>query len=82
MHPGMMSYGTSHMYPGAGGNVDKQRAFLKETSQLRKKLHDLMFDNMEARWNPETKPEQLEKLGEEIQELQQELHEKSREALK
>jgi hypothetical protein len=82
MHPGMMSGGMSHMYPGAGGNVDQQREFLKETSQLRKKLHDLMFDYMEAQWNPETKPEQLEKLGSETQKLQQELHEKSREALK
>jgi len=82
MHPGMMSGGMPHMYPGAGGNVDKQREFLKETSQLRKKLHDLMFDYMEAQWNPETKPEQLEKLGRETQKLQQELYEKSREALK
>jgi hypothetical protein len=82
MQPGMMSGGMPHMYPGAGGNVDQQREFLKETSQLRKKLHDLMFDYMEAQWNPETKPEQLEKLGSETQKLQQELHEKSREALK
>ncbi len=82
MHPGMMSYGMPHMDPGAGVNVDKQREFLKETLSARKRLHDLMFDNMEARWNPETKPEQLEKLGKEIQELQQKLYEESREALK
>ena len=82
MHPGMMGYGMPHMYPGSGGNVEKQRAFMKETSKLRKKLHDLMFDYMEAQWNSETKPEQLEKLGMEMRELQQGLYEKSREVLK
>jgi hypothetical protein len=81
-HQPMMGYGMSHMYPGAGGDVEKQRAFLKETSKLRRKLHDLMFDRMEAQWNPETKPEQLEKLGTEMRKLQQELDEKFRGALK
>jgi hypothetical protein len=82
MHPGMMGQGMPHMFPGAGGDVEKQREFLKETSKDRKRLHDLMFDYMEAQWNPETKPEQLEKLGKEMQGLQQELYEKSREVLK
>ena len=82
MHPGMMGYGMPHMYPGAGGDLEKQRAFLKSTSELRKKLHDLMFDYMEAQWQADAKPEQLEKIGKEIQGLQQELHEKSREVLK
>jgi hypothetical protein len=82
MHPGMMGYGMPHTYPQAGGNIEKQREFLKETSKLRKKLHDLMFDHMEAQWQADTKPEQLEKLGREIRGLQQELNEKSREALK
>jgi hypothetical protein len=83
MHPGMMGgYGMPHMYPGTGGDLEKQREFLKETSKLRKKLHDLMFEHMEAQWQADTKPEELEKLGKEIRGLQQELHEKSREALK
>ena len=82
MHPGMMGYGMSHMHPGAGVNLEKQREFLQETSKLRKKLHDLMFDYMEAQWKADTKPEQIEKIGKEIQGLQQELHEKSREVLK
>jgi hypothetical protein len=82
MNRGMMGYGTPHMYPGVAGNVEKQREFLKETSKQRKKLHDLMFDYKEAQWNPETKPEQLEELGKEMQDLKQELHEKSREVLK
>jgi hypothetical protein len=83
MHPGMMGgYGMPHMYPGTGVNLDTQREFLKETSKLRKKLHDLMFEHMEAQWQADTKPEQLEKLSKEIRGLQQELHEKSREALK
>ena len=82
MHPGMMGYGMPHMYPGAAGELEKQRKFMKETSTLRKKLHDLMFDQMEAQWNPETKLEQLEKISGEMRELQQELHEKSKELLK
>ena len=82
MYPGMIGHGMPHMFPGAGGDVEKQRQFLKETSKTRKKLHDLMFDYMEAQWNTETKPEQLEKLGREMQGLQQELFEKSREVLK
>lgn len=83
MQPGMMGgYGMPHMYPGAGGDLEKQRAFLKDTSKLRKKLHDLMFDYMEAQWQADTTPGQLEKIGKEIQGLQQELYEKSREALK
>jgi hypothetical protein len=82
MHPGMTGYGMPHMYTQAGGNIEKQREFLKETSKLRKKLHDLMFDHMEAQWDPETKPEQLEKIGKEMQGLQQQLHEKSKELLK
>ena len=82
MYPGMIGHGMPHMFPGAGGDVEKQRQFLKETSKTLKKLHDLMFDYMEAQWNTETKPEQLEKLGREMQGLQQELFEKSREVLK
>jgi hypothetical protein len=83
MQPGMMGgYGMPHMYPGASGDLEKQRAFLKDTVKLRKKLHDLMFDYMEARWQADAKPEQLEKIGKEIQSLQQELSEKFREALK
>jgi hypothetical protein len=77
MQPGMMGTGMPHMYPGAGGSVEQRRAFLKETSKARKELHDLMFDYMEAQWQPETKPEQLEKLGEKMQGLQQELYERS-----
>lgn len=82
MHPGMMGYGMPHMQPGAGSDMEKQRKFMKETSTIRKRLHDLMFDHMEARWNPDTKSEQLEKLGREMESLQQELFEKSRELMK
>lgn len=82
MHQPMMGYGMPHMYPGAGVDVEKQRAFLKETTKIRRKIHDLMFDQMEAKWNPGTKPEQLEKLGKEMQDLQQELHERAKELLK
>lgn len=82
MHLGMTGYGMPHKYPGAGGDVEKQREFMKETFKLRKKLHDLMFDCMEARWNPDMKPEQLEKFNEKMQGLQQELYEKSRELLR
>jgi len=83
MQPGMMGgYGMPHMYPGAGGDLEKQRAFLKDTAKLRKKLHDLMFDYMEAQWQADAKPGQLETIGKEIQSLQQELSEKSKEALK
>jgi len=82
MHQGMTGYGVPHMYPEAGGDVEKQREFMKETSKLRKKLHDLMFEYMEARWNPDMTPDQLEKISGEMQGLQQELYEKSREVLR
>ncbi|MEJ2183488.1 MAG: hypothetical protein P8Y66_08185 [Nitrospirota bacterium] len=87
MGPGMMgpSYGYG-MRPGWGygmascmgpcwGNWGSEecRNFLDKTQTARKNLHMRMFDYMEAMRNPKTKPEELEKLRNEMWNLRQEI---------
>lgn len=78
---GMMS-GPGHMGgPGMmwGQNADdlkKYETFARETHDLRKKLHDLMFEYGEARWNPATTIGNLNKMAEEMNKLRQEIQEK------
>lgn len=79
MQPGMMGSGSGQAAPGYGADLERQRAFLKATAEDRRKLHGLMFDYMEARWDLEAKPEKLEGIGKQIQELQKRIYEKSRE---
>lgn len=82
MMPMMMGgYGMMPMMGGFGmmqnlgyDNYKKYEAFAKETKDLRKKLHDLMFEYGEARWNPDTKIGDLNKMAEEINKLREDIH--------
>jgi hypothetical protein len=67
MGPGMMGYG---MGPGMMNVYNPQmKEFLDETKDLRKKLHTLQFDYSEALRDPETKPETITKLKNEMKDL-------------
>jgi hypothetical protein len=67
MGPGMMGYG---MGPGMMNVYNPQmKEFLDETKDLRKKLHTMQFDYSEALRDPETKPETITKLQNEMKDL-------------
>lgn len=86
MGPG---YGSGHMMgPGYGGHMggwggpgygtaESDQKFLDETADLRRELHEKRFEYFEAQRNPETTNDTLTKLGEEINELQEKIREKS-----
>ncbi|GAB4336727.1 MAG: hypothetical protein Kow0089_07350 [Desulfobulbaceae bacterium] len=92
MMPMMMGGGCS-MAPAMGGhgmmtgpammhylgreNLEKYENIVKETRETRKKLHDLIFEYGEAKWNPDTTLGQLRKMAEEINRLQDEVREKA-----
>ncbi len=82
MGPGMMhgygyGMGPGMMYGGWGYDEDTKK-FLDETKELRRKIHDKMFDYMEAARDPETSGEDIKKLRKEIWDLKKELWEKAR----
>ncbi len=75
MGPGMMHGWGGGYGPGYGYGPESQK-FLDETRDLRQQLHMKMFDYMEAARNPNTKPEQLNKMQEEIWNLKKQIYEK------
>lgn len=54
-------------------SLEKYRAFLKETYDARKKLHDLAFIYFEARWTPETTVQQLQDTALKMRQLRDEI---------
>ena len=77
------NYGMMPMMGGPGmmhhlglDNYKKYGTFAKESRDLRKKLHDLMFDYGEARWNPDTTVGELNKMAEEMKQLRQDIQKK------
>ena len=73
--PGFMG-GPGMMHGKGFTDLKKYETFAKETRDLRKKLHDLMFDYGEARWIPDTTMGELNKMAEEIYQLRQEIQKK------
>ena len=90
MGSGMGMSGGQHMMGGMGmsgmmmnfDDYEKRNKFLDETAETRKKLHDLMFEYMEAQRNPETKIKDLTAMAKEMQELKKKLNDKLQEASK
>jgi len=79
MGSGMM--GGCGMGPGMWGYGYQQKAFQKfldDTKDLRKELHNLKFEYFEAARNPDSKPEDIDKLEKEMNELQKKIYEKIR----
>jgi len=77
MGSGMMS--GCGMGPGMWGYGYQQKAFQKfldDTKDLRKELHNLKFEYFEAVRNPDSKPEDIDKLEKEMNELQKKIYEK------
>ncbi len=74
MYPGMMGYGSQEDYKKY---KEKQKKFLKETKELRRKLHSIKFDFNEEARNPEANREKLQKMGKEIYELYEKIRRKA-----
>jgi len=74
MGRGMMGYGMGQGMTGYGAK--EYQAFLDDTVDLRRKLHNKKFEYFEASRNPDTKRETVTKLEKEIWELQREIYEK------
>lgn len=53
--------------------LQKFRAFLKETKEQRKQLHDLSFIYFESRWTPETTVQQLQDTALKMRKLRDEI---------
>jgi hypothetical protein len=73
MGPGMMGYHSPEQYEK---QFRENQEFLNDTKTLRKKLHDLKFDYGEAWRDPETKPEDLEKINAEMKKTRKQIYEK------
>jgi hypothetical protein len=86
MHPNMMGgYGMGHhmmggygMHPPCGGwqnpsfkSGEDYTKFLDETRELRRKMHNLMFDYAEAMRSQDPDQEKLQKITAEMQELRE-----------
>ena len=69
MMPLMMG-GTSEE---AGATLERYRAFLKETKEARKELHDLAFIYFEARWTPETTVKEMQEMAFKMRKLRDEI---------
>ncbi len=80
MGPGMMG-GCCYGMGAASGIEDpeKQRKFLDDTVELRKKIHDKMFQYHEASRNPKSTVGSLNDMEKEIYDLQKKLEEKAQE---
>ena len=52
------------------------RKFMEETREIRKELHELRFNYMEARWNPDSTIGELQEMADKMDRLQAELTEK------
>jgi hypothetical protein len=75
----MMGYYSPEQYEK---QFKEQQSFLDETKELRKKLHTLKFDFAEAQRNPDTKPEDLEKMSAEMENIWKQIYEKKLPAAK
>lgn len=78
MGPGMMGRGMKGygMRPGMWGYNQKiYQKFLDDTRALRKELHGKRFEYSEAMRDPNTKPEDADKLEKEIWDLQKRIYE-------
>jgi hypothetical protein len=74
----MMSQGYGgHMRGWGAPTTGTDRAFLDETTDVRKEIHEKRFEYFEARRNPETTTETLTALEREIGELQEKLYAKA-----
>jgi SWI/SNF chromatin-remodeling complex subunit SWI1 len=62
---------------GYGYDAEKYQKFLDDTTKLRKELHEKQFEYSEAMRNPDTKRETIDKVENEIQELQKKIYEKA-----
>lgn len=81
---GMMRGGPG-MYRGAGMNPEmqeKRNAFMEATKDLRKELNDKRFAYVEAQRNPDLTLGELQKQGDELYTLRQELRSKHQEMFK
>lgn len=74
MMPMMGGFGMMHNF--GYDNYKEYATFAKETRDLRKQLHNLMFDYGEARWNPDTTIGELNKMADEMYKLRQEIQQK------
>ena len=77
-HSGMMPMmgGFGMMHAQGFDDMQKHETFAKETREMRKELHNLMFDYGEARWNPDTTVGDLNKMAEEMNQLRQNIQQK------
>lgn len=78
MPMGMGGMGMMPMMMGGSSDetaatLEKFRAFLKETKETRKELHDLAFTYFEARWAPETTVQQLQDISLTMRKLRDEI---------
>ena len=79
MGPGMMGYYSPEQYEK---QFKEHQDFLDETKELRKKLHTLKFDFVEAQRNPNTKREDLEKMNTEMESIWKQIYEKKKSIVK
>ena len=79
MGPGMMGYYSPEQYEK---QFKEHQDFLDETKELRKKLHTLKFDFVEAQRNPNTKREDLEKMNTEMESIWKQIYEKKKTIIK
>lgn len=80
-----MNGGGPGMFRGAGMNPEMQEtrnAFMEATKDLRKELHDKQFAFVEAQRNPDLTQGELQKQGNELYTLRQELRTKRLEMFK
>lgn len=77
--------GQKGMFRGAGmspENQESRNAFMEATKDLRKQLHDKQFAFVEAQRNPALTQGELQKQGDELYTLRQELRNKRQEMFK
>lgn len=85
MMGGIMAEGGPYNCPGAawqsqdGINAETNQKYLEKTSTLRRKVHDLRFEYMEAYRNPSTTQETLANLRQQINDLHNQIFEISKE---
>lgn len=74
MGPG---YGDRMMMEPVGQGTGPDQAFLNETAELRKELHNKKFEYFEAKRDPKTTVETLSILEKEIFDMRSRIHEKA-----
>lgn len=79
MGPGMMGYYSPEQYEK---HFKEHQKFLNDTHDLRKKLHTLKFDFVEAQRNPDTKRKDLEKMNAEMENIWKQIYEQKKATVK